>query len=127
MRYAALVLALFASSALAAECVRWKPDPNAPPQLDGPGSFGPLQDTVTLACLRYVGTFLRGGYEWVQIADENGKVYDLRVGYYMGENSGIIRKIDGRYIYLEQMVPRGNTWVRRMVKFPKHSDNEQAK
>jgi hypothetical protein len=109
----------------AADCVRWKKDLNAPPGLDGPGSFGPLQDTVTLDCLSYVRSIPKRGKEYVVIADERGATYELSVGDYMGEHTGLIRKIDGHFIHLEQMVPKGSDWVKTMVKFPKAPKNRK--
>lgn len=106
---------------VAAECVRYQPPPpGTPPELDGPGSFGELQDTVTLACLKYVGSSIKRGVEYVKIQDDLGKVHELKVGDYMGENTGLIVKIDRDAIHLRQMVKRGEDWEPLAVKFPKH-------
>jgi hypothetical protein len=51
-----------------AECLHRKlipRPPDAEPVLDGPGSFAKLQGTVTLDCLRYVGSIQRDGKEHV--------------------------------------------------------------
>ena len=107
-----------------AECVRWKPEPrpgNVAPDLDGPGSFGELQDTVTLDCLKYVGSIqAEKGNEFVFIQDERGKIYRLHRGSYMGENTGIIKKIDAGAIYISQLVSRNGQWEEVIVKFPKY-------
>jgi hypothetical protein len=106
---------------VAAECVRYQPPPpGTPPGLDGHGSFGELQDTVTLDCLKYVGSSIKHGVEFVQIRDELGKIHQLKVGSYMGENTGLIVKIDSEAIYLRQMVKRGEDWEPLDVKFLKH-------
>jgi Tfp pilus assembly protein PilP len=88
--------------------------------LDGPGSFGELQDTVTLDCLKYVGSSIKQGVEYVQIQDELGKIHQLKVGSHMGEKTGMIVKIDSEAIYLRQMVKRGEDWEPLVVKFLKH-------
>ena len=108
------------STGVGADCVRWTPPPpGTPPDLDGPGSFGELQGTVTLDCLTYVGSIQKNGKEHVLIKDERGKVHSLGVGHYMGENSGIIVSIDADFIYLVQIIPRNLQWDEVVVEFPK--------
>jgi hypothetical protein len=105
-----------------AECVRLKLAPRPPnvhPDFDGPGSFGELQDTVTLDCLKYVGSVQKNGIEHVLIRDEKGKVHVLRPGNFMGENTGVITKIDHNTIYIRQLVPRNGDWEKVVVKFAK--------
>ena len=119
MRILVLILVcLFASSANAA-CVRYQPPANAAPGVDGPGSFGELQDTVTLDCLKYVGSISKSGKEYVLIKDERGEVHRLTVGSYMGENTGIITKMDDEAIYIKQMIQRNGEWGEAVVKFYK--------
>jgi hypothetical protein len=121
IRAVVLLSAVTAVDARAA-CVRFDRDTaNAatPPQFDGPGSFGELQDTVTLDCLTYVGSIQKDNRELVLIRDERGVVHRLGVGDYMGENTGVIAKIDRDAIYVEQHV-RGNGKVESVtVRFPK--------
>jgi Tfp pilus assembly protein PilP len=117
-------LVLFAMCALsysvAAECVRYKPPPKgAPADFDGPGAWGELQDTVTLDCLRYVGSIERNGSERVQTLDERGKVQALQVDSFMGENTGVIVRIDADAIYVEQIVNRNGEWQPLTVSFAK--------
>jgi len=119
-RISILFLACVFSFAAQAECVRWKPKPaNAAPELDGPGSFGPLQDTVTLGCLTYVGSIQKDGVEHVLIRDDKGTVHTLRRGSYMGENTGIIERIDADAIYIRQFISRSGKVEERVVRFPK--------
>ena len=108
------------SSSVTAECLRYTPKLDAPPDLDGPGSFGELQDTVTLDCLKYIGIAKKSGRDYVLIKDDRGKIHELRRGSYMGENTGIIKNFDRHAIYIEQMVNRNGEWVPVMVKFTKH-------
>ncbi len=119
---AALLAGLVAAGVAHADCVRHKPAPPAAgtaPAFDGPGSFGALHDTVTLDCLRYVGSLERGGQEHVLIRDETGVVHRLKAGDYIGENAGVIRRIDAEYIHIEQIVKRGAELQSFVVKFPK--------
>lgn len=105
-----------------AECVRWKPTPqpsNVAPSFDGPGSFGALHETVTLACLRYAGSIQKDGIELVLIQDERGVVHQLRLGSYVGENNGVITGIDRDTIYITQLVNRNGRYEKKVVKFPK--------
>ena len=117
----ALILACAFSATAQAECVRWKPDPKSarPPDFDGPGSFGPLHGTVTLDCLKYVGSIQQGGVEHVMVRDERGTVYRLKVGDYVGENGGIISRIDNEAIYIKQLVRRNADWEEITVRFPR--------
>ena len=74
---------------------------------------------MTLDCLKYVGSVISKGAEHVLIKDEKGKVHELKLGSYMGENSGLISKIDRDAIYLDQVVSRNGEWVIVTVKFSK--------
>lgn len=107
-----------------AECVRWTPPKkpsNAAPEFDGPGSFGTLHNTVTLDCLSYVGSLEKNGVEHVLIRDETGTIHQLRPGSYMGENSGVIMKIDATTIHIKQLVKRNGRLEEIDVKFAKHA------
>jgi hypothetical protein len=120
------VFCLFSAGA-AAECVRWKPplpSSSASPDLDGPGSFGALQDTVTLDCLKYVGSIQKNGVEHVRIKDERGKVHVLRRGGYVGENHGFISRIDSEIIYINQLIQRNGEWEEVIVKFRKRPQSK---
>jgi len=123
-----IIVLLFALASLVpasalSRCVRTVPDAQpgrSAPQLDGPGSFGALQDTVTLDCLTYVGSIQKDGIEHVLIKDERGTVHVMRVGDYMGEQTGIIKKIDADFILINQRVNRNGLVEDLIVKFPKN-------
>jgi len=92
--------------------VRLKPTPKPPGEpsdLDGPSSFGKLQGTLTLDCLRRVGFIQHKGKEHVLIKDERGEVHELSVGQFIEQNGGYIDRIDDDFIYIEQfrMVEQG--------------------
>jgi Tfp pilus assembly protein PilP len=114
------LVCVYAISANAA-CVRYQKPSNSPLGYDGPGSFGELEDTVTLDCLKYVGSISKNGKELVLIQDETGQVHRLKVGSYMGEHSGVIIKIDNDAIYIKQMIRRNGAWDEVIVKFNKSS------
>lgn len=102
--------------------MRWKPAPpaqNAAPQFDGPGSFGELHETVTLDCLAYAGSISRDGIEHVLIRDETGRIHVLKPGSYMGENSGVIARIDADVIHIRQLLKRNGRVEEVSVRFPK--------
>jgi Tfp pilus assembly protein PilP len=113
-----ILICVFASNATAA-CVRYQPPANITPGFDGPGSFGELQDTVTLDCLKYVGSIFQNGKEFVLIKDERGEVHSMSIGSYMGQNSGVITNIDHSAIYIKQMIQRNGVWKDVVVKFNK--------
>jgi hypothetical protein len=122
-------LCLFALGAFllpaGAACVRFKPAaPSAthPPAMDGPGSFGELQDTVTLGCLAYLGSIKQGREERVLIRDERGTLHTLKLGSYIGENSGVIKQIDADFLDIHQLVKRDGQWVEVSVKLPRAPD-----
>ena len=117
-----ILVACFFTTTSNAECVRLKPDlkpKNTAPDYDGPGSFGELHNTVTLGCLKYVGSIKRKGQEHVLIKDDKGKIHLLKLGSYMGENGGIIKKIDRDSIYIEQIIYKNGNWKAIVVVFPK--------
>jgi hypothetical protein len=116
------VLMQIASTVASAKCERLKLPtrlPNTAPSLDGPVAFGPLQDTVTLDCLTYVGSKQINGKEHVQIRDERGTVHLLQRGGFMGENTGMITSIDKDNIYVKQVVNKKGEWVEETIIFPK--------
>jgi hypothetical protein len=120
MRALFLVVMCALPPSVSAECVRYEPLPEGKPLgFDGPGSWGELQDTVTLDCLSYVGSIERNGEEYVLIEDEQGKVHELRNGDYMGENTGFIVEIGADVIYVLQLVKRNDDWRPLLVRFPK--------
>lgn len=102
-----------------AACVRYHKPTDAPPGFDGPGSFGALQDTVTLECLKYVGTIRNSGLEQALIQDELGQMYTLNIGSYMGENTGVIVRIEDDAIYIKQAIRLGDKWQESIVKLGK--------
>jgi hypothetical protein len=118
-----LLLATAAAGDARGACVRYDPAAAAkstsPPQFDGPGSFGELQDTVTLDCLSYVGSIQKDKKELVLIRDERGVVHRLRVGDYIGENTGVIARIDRDAIYIEQSIKRDGKVKSVTSRFPK--------
>jgi hypothetical protein len=118
-----VVMMLAGAGQVDAACVRYDPATAAkgatPPQFDGPGSFGELQDTVTLDCLTYVGSIQQDKQELVLIRDERGVVHRLRVGDYVGEHTGVIRKIDRDAIYIEQTLKYQGKVESVTVRFPK--------
>jgi hypothetical protein len=113
----ALLLACALPLAAAAECRRI---PTGQGQdLDGPGSFGALDGTVTLDCLKYVGSIEQNGAEYVLIRDERDTVHRLRIGDRMGENGGVISRIDKDAIYVNQYIKRDGKWEETVVRFSK--------
>ena len=116
----ALVLACAIAAPAAAECQRTPVGQG--PEIDGPGSFGALDGTVTLECLRYVGSVEMRGTEYVLIQDERGTVHRLKTGDRMGENGGVISRIDNDTIYVQQHLKRAGKWHDTVVKFPRKTD-----
>lgn len=106
------------------KCIRWKKSikiAESPPQFDGSGAFGKLHNTVSLGCLKYVGSIHTENKEKVLIKDERGQVYTLGIGDYMGESDGVIVKIDDNAIYLEQNIySNGVSWSTVTTKFLKN-------
>ena len=109
-----LILAFFASTIAHAECFRTRLEAKSPPGFDGPGSWGKLHNTVTLDCLHYVGSLSMNGVVEVLIRDETGVVHRLKVGDFMGENTGRITRIEDDRIYIEQTV-RANGGTRSVL------------
>jgi type IV pilus assembly PilP-like protein len=115
----ALVVACTLPDIAAAECRRTPVGQGQ--ELDGPGSFGALDGTVSLDCLKYVGSIQLRDTEYVLIQDERGTVHRLTTGDRMGENGGVISRIDNDTIYVQQRLKRDGKWRQTVVKFPKKS------
>jgi len=90
------------------------------PKNDGVGDFGDLHNTMTLDCLKYVGSIKKDGAEAALIKDNVGKIHALLPGSYIGENDGVIVKIDNEAVHVEQSIYRdGLLFKTIIVKFPK--------
>ena len=70
---------------------------------DGPGSFGPLHEAMTLGCLEYAG--FADGPNGVRalLVDFWGRGHWVVIGNYVGENSGRIVDITGEHIRIVQL------------------------
>ena len=100
---AALLIAFLAPPAEADGCMRHvgSTDHGGP---DGPGSFGPLQDTLTLGCLKFIRVLGEPEQPRALLLDESGKEYVVEVGSYIGENTGRITSITSKRIRIAQLV-----------------------
>ncbi len=74
---------------------------------DGPGSWGPLQDTVLLKDLELVETEIRNGQWHADIRDPSGKMHDIIVGSFVGENTGWVIEIRQGLLLILQGVADG--------------------
>lgn len=117
IKYLLLVVGFSAN----AECIRWQSgvDKNISPQADGPGSWGALHETVTLDCLKYIGSIKDDRKVVLLIKDEKGVIHHLRMGDFVGENSGKIVDITETTIFVDQVVRVNGEWEARRVNFPK--------
>jgi Tfp pilus assembly protein PilP len=96
-----------AKRAYRGNCMRLVPQ-TGPPGPDGPGSWGELQDTLTLSCLTYVDVEGLGENATATLVDERGARYQVRIGTDVGENTGKITRITPDRIEINQIVPDGN-------------------
>jgi hypothetical protein len=93
-----------ATRAYRGNCMRLVPQ-SGPPGPDGPGSWGELQDTLTLSCLTYVDVVGEGENAMATLVDERGARYQVRLGTYVGENTGKVSRITPDRIEIIQIVP----------------------
>ena len=108
------------SIATAAECKQAN-EPPAPGHAPAVETGSP-RGTAALDCLKYVGSIQANGVEQVLIRDDDGTIRRLRVGDSMGENGGIISRIDENSIYITQHAQRGKGGRKDVVvKFPKNA------
>ena len=114
------VVACNAAVAVAAEC-KHSGEPPAPGQAPAVETGSP-RGTAALDCLKYVGSIQTSGVEHVLIRDDDGTIRRLRVGDSMGENGGVISRIDENSIYITQHAQRGKGGRKDVVvKFPKNA------
>lgn len=100
-----LLCALVFASTTAATCMRVVPEkPGTPPYFDGPGSFGPLNNTVSLDCLSFESVEHDSKGPIALLKDENGLVFRVGIGDYVGENSGYVAEISPARIKIIQLV-----------------------
>ena len=66
-----------------------------------------------------VGTLNKGKYYWGLVQNTDGKVYSVKVGDYIGQNSGRITKIDEDEIDINEVVPDGKGgWTQSTAVLP---------
>ena len=70
-------------------------EPVSPPQEGMAGYQGPLNNTLTLSCLNYLGSRKEGDETIFMLRDEQGKSHTLKYGDFIGERDGLIREIHG--------------------------------
>ncbi len=88
--------------------------------LDGPGSWGPLQDTVLLKDLELVETQIQNGQWHAYIRDPSGKTHDITAGSFVGENTGRVIEIRKDILVIMQIVMDGEGgWIEVPVEFRK--------
>jgi len=68
----------------------------SPPQEGMAGYKGPLNNTLTLSCLNYLGSRKEGEEILFMLRDEQGKMHTLKNGDHIGERNGLIREIHGK-------------------------------
>ena len=110
-----LILACFTLTAQA-ECKRFKTQ-KTKPGYDGPGSFSSLHNTLTLDCLTLVNIGTINGTRVAVIKDETSKNYFIKLGDYMGENSGQVVEILEHTLVIEQQHQTAGQWVKKRVIF----------
>ncbi len=118
LKGASLLVLLGTSLNLQAACQHFSaPEikPGNPPTYDGMGAFGPLHNTLSLDCLRYLGQIEAGKRQAALVEDDKGNHYTLRVGSYLGENNGVLRAIFPDRLLIEQNVVQGEQQVSREV------------
>lgn len=62
-------------------------------------------ESFPLDSLRMVGTLDKGGITWALVTTQDGTIYRVRVGNYMGQNNGRITQIAEDRIELAEIVP----------------------
>jgi len=108
MKAAFVLLALLMAQTSAASdetcMVLVEEQPSAPPDLDGPGSFGPLHETMSMGCLDYVEFEKTSNGNRARLVDHVGREYVIHRGDYVGEYSGQVTEIKRNRITIVQIV-----------------------
>jgi len=82
-----------------------RPDPNRRKE--------PLED-YPLDALKMVGTLMRGKQVWAVIQAPDGTVYRAQVGDHLGQNSGMVSKINEEKVDLIELIQGASgDWVER--------------
>ena len=98
---------------------------HGPPDMDGPGSWGVLQDTVLLKDLVLVKTSIHEDKAYAHIRDKFGDEHMLFKNSFIGENTGKIVFIGKTHIVIEQVVKsRNGGWVTKKVTMKLVSENK---
>ncbi len=112
-----------------AECVRWIAAQKISKHRAGVRTVRVHSERYTTRsrwmCLSYVGSLEKNGVEHVLIKDETGTVHQLQLGSYMGENNGVIMKIDSTAIQIKQLIKRNGRLQEIDVIFTKRAPPEK--
>ncbi|MBK6729335.1 MAG: pilus assembly protein PilP [Xanthomonadales bacterium] len=108
MKAAAVLLALLLTRTSAASdeacMVLVENQPPTRADIDGPGSFGPLHETMSIGCLDYVEFEKTSDGNRARLVDHTGRVHIIRPGEFVGENSGQVAEITRNRIAVVQVV-----------------------
>lgn len=83
-------------------------DPPPPVREDMAGYHGPLHNTLTLACLSYIGHMRIKDELVFMVRDKCGEVYRLKSGDFVGERGGYIQYGDEDEIQVNQRALLGD-------------------
>ena len=77
---------------------------------DGPGSYGPLDATMTLDCLELIETGIQYGQHYGIVRDDKGLRYRVKIGTPIGVG-GIVMGITYNKLIIDLPVERNGAWI----------------
>jgi hypothetical protein len=97
--------------------VRVEEPPPSKGDTDGPGSFGALHEAMSLGCLAFLEIELAPNGNRALLMDYLGKKYNVGVGDYVGESSGLITEISQEMITIRQLVIGASGEYKEVIRF----------
>jgi len=78
----------------------------------GRGTYGALDGTMTVDCLRFIGIEIEGQHVFGLLEDDRNNKYRVTVGTYIGKYGGPITEITNNKIIYEDYVEENGEWRR---------------
>ena len=77
---------------------------------DGPGTYGLLDGTMTIDCLKFIDIEKEGQQIFGILKDDQGKKYRVKVGSNIGRYGGEITEIKNNKIIYETYIEENDGW-----------------
>ena len=109
MRILLFIIVLSFSEISIGDCIHYEKG-NRPGVDDGPGTYGLLDGTMTIDCLKFIAIEKVEQQTFGVLEDDQGKKYRVKVGSNIGRYGGEITEIKNNKIIYEDYIEENGEW-----------------